>query len=43
MFIAHSTKEEPSAYTVVVAVGATVGGCCVLALIHVWQSVIIYG
>ncbi|KAE9550407.1 hypothetical protein FO519_006374, partial [Halicephalobus sp. NKZ332] len=39
----HSTQSKPSAYTVVVAVGTTVAGCCILAMIHVWQSVIIYG
>uniref|UniRef100_A0AC34FL88 Uncharacterized protein n=1 Tax=Panagrolaimus sp. ES5 TaxID=591445 RepID=A0AC34FL88_9BILA len=43
LIIGHSTQTEPSAYTVVCAVGATVGGCCLLAMIHVWQSVIIYG
>uniref|UniRef100_A0AC34QJ77 Uncharacterized protein n=1 Tax=Panagrolaimus sp. JU765 TaxID=591449 RepID=A0AC34QJ77_9BILA len=43
VIIAYSTQSEPSAYTVVIAVGATVCGCCIMAIIHVWQSVIIYG
>uniref|UniRef100_A0A7E4V4B5 Transmembrane protein n=1 Tax=Panagrellus redivivus TaxID=6233 RepID=A0A7E4V4B5_PANRE len=43
LIIGHSTQSDPTPYTVVCAVGATVGGCCLLAMIHVWQSVIIYG
>ncbi|KAI6204457.1 hypothetical protein M3Y94_00676500 [Aphelenchoides besseyi] len=42
MIIAYNLDAEPTAGLVFVVVGSTVVGCCVLAVIHVWQVVVIY-
>lgn len=42
VIIAYHLNTEPSASIVVAVVGGTVLGCCLLAIIHVWQVLVIH-
>ncbi|CAD5226180.1 unnamed protein product [Bursaphelenchus xylophilus] len=42
MILAHNMKSEPSTTVIVAIVGGTVLSCFLLAIIHVWQVMVIY-